>query len=90
MTIDRTIDTGETVNEAPRLAHTRQRSRRDLIARVARWRRKLAPRAAHYDRTALPHEDFEEFSRRSARTDVPSSMAGSDWARTAATSFTSG
>jgi alkylation response protein AidB-like acyl-CoA dehydrogenase len=57
MTIDRTID------EAPSFGATLANERgRGLIARVAALaKEKLAPRAAHYDRTAtFPHEDFED------------------------------
>ena len=57
MTIDSTIDAPLSFGAS--LANERGR---DLIARVAALaKEKLAPRAAHYDRTAtFPHEDFED------------------------------
>ena len=52
MTIDRTLDTGETVDAPPSFGATLANERgRGLIARVAALaKEKLAPRAAHYDR----------------------------------------
>jgi alkylation response protein AidB-like acyl-CoA dehydrogenase len=61
MTIDGTMETvGERPSFGEMLANERGRA---LIGRVAALaRERLAPRAAHYDRTAtFPHEDFEDF-----------------------------